>query len=324
MPVLPQPLSQPDGAFHPRSSARTPTGRSSSPAPSSARADPLGLKQPTRCQTCIAPRRLSRRNVRRTRLVRTPRAPVAWRAVPRSGSGGSVRIAAHRQPFHRGRIHGIRAAGRRRPPSLTRDHEGRARRASKAGQSRHPSTVSSRNSSAAELASLSAGWSSQPATSSSVFMKPGHAPQVVAGRTRKPAISGNRSAGLRRPRRALRADSTSPRSFRQSQPIHFAGSKRENSPHAQKARLAGILGWRQPGSNRRPPACKADVLCQPPGEIADVGLPSSASRSALRAAGSVTAAPSIRWVAARSGRAPDGVRMVTVMCCCRPRCLAGS
>ena len=69
---------------------------------------------------------------------------------------------------------------------------------------------------------------------------------------------------------------------------------------------------------------KADVLCQPPSGIADVGLPSSASRSALRAAGSVTAAPSIRWVAARSGREPDGVGTVTVQCCCRARCLAGS
>ena len=48
-----------------------------------------------------------------------------------------------------------------------------------------------------------------------------------------------------------------------------------------------------------------DVLCQPLCVLADVGLPSSASRSALRAAVSVTAAPSIRWVAARSGQGPD-------------------
>jgi len=68
----------------------------------------------------------------------------------------------------------------------------------------------------------------------------------------------------------------------------------------------------------------ADVLCQPPGGIADVGLSSSASRSALRATGSVTAAPSIRWMAGRSGTGPDGVGTVTVQCCCRARCLAGS
>ena len=59
---------------------------------------------------------------------------------------------------------------------------------------------------------------------------------------------------------------------------------------------------------------EADVLCQPPSAVADAGLPSSASRSALRAASSVTAAPAIRSVAARSGRGPDGVGMVTAMC----------
>ena len=58
--------------------------------------------------------------------------------------------------------------------------------------------------------------------------------------------------------------------------------------------------------------------------IADVGLLSSGSRSALRAACSVTAAPSIRWVAARSGTGPDGVGMVSVQCCCRARWRAGS
>ena len=47
------------------------------------------------------------------------------------------------------------------------------------------------------------------------------------------------------------------------------------------------------------------VLCQPPCVVADVGLPSSASRSSLRSALWVTAAPSIRWVAAVSGREPD-------------------
>jgi hypothetical protein len=47
-----------------------------------------------------------------------------------------------------------------------------------------------------------------------------------------------------------------------------------------------------------------DVLCQPPSALADVGLPSSASRSALRAALWVTAAPVIRWVAAVSAGGP--------------------
>ena len=68
-----------------------------------------------------------------------------------------------------------------------------------------------------------------------------------------------------------------------------------------------------------------DVLChQPSGVLAGVGLPSSASRLALRATGSVTASPAIRWVAARSGLGPDELGMVTAMCCCRPRCLAVS
>jgi hypothetical protein len=45
---------------------------------------------------------------------------------------------------------------------------------------------------------------------------------------------------------------------------------------------------------------KAEVLCQPPAMVApDVGVPSSSSRSALRAAVWVTAAPSIRWRWAR-------------------------
>jgi hypothetical protein len=61
-----------------------------------------------------------------------------------------------------------------------------------------------------------------------------------------------------------------------------------------------------------------DVLCQPPTEIVDAGLLSSAGRSARWAALWVTAVPAIRWVAARSGRGPDGVGMVTVMCCCSP------
>lgn len=67
-----------------------------------------------------------------------------------------------------------------------------------------------------------------------------------------------------------------------------------------------------------------DVLCQPPAWIADVGWPSSALRSALRAALWVTTAPAIRWVAGMSGWGPDGVGMVTAMCCCRPVCGLGS
>ena len=55
-----------------------------------------------------------------------------------------------------------------------------------------------------------------------------------------------------------------------------------------------------------------DVLCQARSDLADGGLRSSAGRSALRAALRVTAAPAIRWVAARSGMGPDAVGMVTV------------
>ena len=65
-------------------------------------------------------------------------------------------------------------------------------------------------------------------------------------------------------------------------------------------------------------------MCQPPSGIADVVLPSSASRSALRAALWVTAVPSIRWVAAVSGWGPDAAGIVTETCCCRPRWRAGS
>ena len=60
-----------------------------------------------------------------------------------------------------------------------------------------------------------------------------------------------------------------------------------------------------------------DVLCQAGTGVAAGGLLSSAARSALRAALWVTAAPAIRWVAVTSGRGPEGVGMVTVMCCCR-------
>ena len=74
-----------------------------------------------------------------------------------------------------------------------------------------------------------------------------------------------------------------------------------------------------------------DVLCQPlwrlagrAAGLADVGLPSSAARSALRAALRVTAAPAIRWVAARSGTGPDEVGIVTVTCRCSARWRAGS
>ena len=69
-----------------------------------------------------------------------------------------------------------------------------------------------------------------------------------------------------------------------------------------------------------------DVLCQPlwrlarrAAGLADVGLPSSAGRSALRAALRVTAAPAIRWLAAMSGTGPDAVGMVTVTCRCSAR-----
>jgi hypothetical protein len=58
--------------------------------------------------------------------------------------------------------------------------------------------------------------------------------------------------------------------------------------------------------------------------IAAVGVPSSAARSALRAALRVTASPAIRWVAGRSGRGPDGPGTVTSTCCCRPVCRVGS
>jgi hypothetical protein len=40
--------------------------------------------------------------------------------------------------------------------------------------------------------------------------------------------------------------------------------------------------------------------------------------------GGVTAAPAIRWVAARSGWGPEVVGMMTVMCCCSARWRAGS
>jgi hypothetical protein len=67
-----------------------------------------------------------------------------------------------------------------------------------------------------------------------------------------------------------------------------------------------------------------DVLCQALGGIADVGLLSSASRSALRAALRVTAVPAIRGVTARSGTGPDVVGMVIVICRCSARWRAGS
>ena len=78
--------------------------------------------------------------------------------------------------------------------------------------------------------------------------------------------------------------------------------------------------------NRGEPAVRRlteDVLCQPlwrlarqAAGLADVGLPSSAGRSALRAALRVTAAPAIRWLAAMSGTGPDAVGIVTVTCRC--------
>ncbi len=80
-------------------------------------------------------------------------------------------------------------------------------------------------------------------------------------------------------------------------------------------------GRRTPSGPPRAPALHDINLL---GGVADVGLPSSAARSALRAALRVTAAPAIRWVAARSGTGPDGVGMVTVTCRCSARCRAGS
>jgi hypothetical protein len=54
------------------------------------------------------------------------------------------------------------------------------------------------------------------------------------------------------------------------------------------------------------PVMKPDVLCHPPGAVAGVGLLSSGSRSALRAAVLVAAASSIGLVAVRSGTGRDG------------------
>jgi hypothetical protein len=67
-----------------------------------------------------------------------------------------------------------------------------------------------------------------------------------------------------------------------------------------------------------------DVLCQAmAGCSTDRGCWRGLS-AARRAAGVVTAAPAIRWVAARSGQEPHGSGMVTVMCCCSPVWRAGS
>ena len=71
-----------------------------------------------------------------------------------------------------------------------------------------------------------------------------------------------------------------------------AGSERADSRDSERAEIVPLV------------IEFVDVLCQPRRAIADVGLPSSALRSALRAARWVTAAPAIRWVAAASGRGP--------------------
>ena len=87
------------------------------------------------------------------------------------------------------------------------------------------------------------------------------------------------------------------------------------SPWAQRRAAAGLRGvdtlsavglCAEVGEFARfaKAAAADEPSCVNPRRLADVGLSSSASRSALRAAGSVTAAPTIRWVAARSGRAP--------------------
>ena len=91
-----------------------------------------------------------------------------------------------------------------------------------------------------------------------------------------------------------------------------AGSERADSRDSERAEIVPLV------------IEFVDVLCQPRSAIADVGLPSSALRSALRAARWVTAAPAIRWVAAVSGRGPDEVGIVTVAWRCSARWRAGS
>jgi hypothetical protein len=97
-------------------------------------------------------------------------------------------------------------------------------------------------------------------------------------------------------------------------------------PAVRTSRAAGKLPRARTlrAQHRRQPERK-DVLCQPP--TAGSGWRLAVKRCALGPVGpplGLTAAPAIRWVAARSGTGPDGVGMVTVMCCCRARWRAGS
>ena len=109
---------------------------------------------------------------------------------------------------------------------------------------------------------------------------------------------------------ALRSSALWPTCSRRPSASSPPGSSAAEPVRQRRARRA-LRGWRA--------AHFVDVLCQPPSALADVDLPSSAARSALSAALWVTAAPAIRWVAARSGTGPDAVGMVTVTCRCSAR-----
>jgi hypothetical protein len=111
----------------------------------------------------------------------------------------------------------------------------------------------------------------------------------------------------------------------------LATRPRTDPPHESRqrrsiARDAGLLSnvWRW--ENLRADGWRRRSVCRPRrpvstlyAGVANVGLLSSASRSVLRAARWVTAAPAIRWVAARSGMGPDVVGIVTVTCRCSAR-----
>ena len=94
-------------------------------------------------------------------------------------------------------------------------------------------------------------------------MKPGHAPQASAGWTRTPAISGSRSAGLRRPRRALRGQ----RGARGRRAGRDAEADRCAADPAQSASA--------PRDARRP----APELCGSPGRSAESVSTGPASES---------------------------------------------
>jgi hypothetical protein len=69
---------------------------------------------------------------------------------------------------------------------------------------------------------------------------------------------------------------------------------------------------------------EADVLCQALAVVTPAVWSSRVCVRSFRTGVWVTAAAAIRWVAAMSTRSSGGAGMVTVMCCCRPRCRAGS